>query len=437
MSNRADATVKTVILDDDPTGTQSAQHVRVLLDTSAKLIETELRTVDTLFLQTNSRAIDEASAVDLVRRIRDDTLRIARAQNYEVQFVLRGDSTLRGHVFAETEVFRGPDTLTVFAPAFPAGGRTTVDGVHLVHVHGHDVPAHETEYARDPVFGFSTGVLADYVAQRSTDPVVSISLPTIRANPDALTRVFTEAPRRAILVPDAQCDSDISAIATAVAAARHHGRDIVVRCAAPLAAALGAVSSTGLLPLPVLTMSQPTLLVCGSHTTGATQQLAALTARFGHPVTVNTTKALLDPDAAGESAARGLLDQLRNNGLAILSSERTRHDEHNSLDHGEKVMAALVAAVRKIAPHAGVVVAKGGITSAEVARGALCAQSGTVLGQIAAGVSAWRLDLPNNRSAVYIVVPGNVGDESTLVHALTAVGFDGETDDHVGASARS
>ncbi|MET0703639.1 MAG: four-carbon acid sugar kinase family protein, partial [Mycobacterium sp.] len=331
--------MKTVILDDDPTGTQSSQHVRVLLDTSAKLIEAELRTVDTLFLQTNSRAIDEASAVSLVRRIRDDTLRFARAQNYEVQFVLRGDSTLRGHVFAETEVFRGPDTLMVFVPAFPAGGRTTVDGVHLVHIHGHDVPAHETEYARDPVFGFSSGVLTDYVGQRSTDPVVAISLPTVRGDRHNLARVFAEAPRRAILVPDAQCDSDISAIAAAVATARQHGRDIVVRCAAPLAAALGGVTSTGLLPLPVLTMSQPTLLVCGSHTTGATRQLAAVSARFGHPVHVNTTEALLDPAAAGASAASELLEQLRTGGLAILSSERMRRDEHNSLDHGEKVMA--------------------------------------------------------------------------------------------------
>lgn len=415
--------MKTVILDDDPTGTQSAQHVRVLLDTSAELIEAELRTVDTLFLQTNSRAIDEAAAVNLVRRIRDDVLRISHAQRDGIQFVLRGDSTLRGHVFAETEVFRGSDTLMVFVPAFPAGGRTTVDGVHLVRVNGHDVPAHETEYARDPVFGFNTGVLADYIAQRSTDPVVSLRLPTVRGSQDALVAAFAEAPRRAIIVPDARTDRDVAAIAAATAAARERGRDIVVRCAAPLAAALGEVSSSGLLPLPVLGAPQPTLLVCGSHTSGATQQLAAVTARFGDPVYVSTEAALVDPAAAGRLAAEQVLNQLNSSGLGILSSERIRRDEHDSLDHGEKVMTALITAVRTASPHVGVVVAKGGITSAEVARQGLHSRSGTVLGQIAAGVSAWRLDLTENRSAHYIVVPGNVGDESTLLHALSAVGF--------------
>jgi uncharacterized protein YgbK (DUF1537 family) len=420
---RHPTTVKTVILDDDPTGTQSSQHVRVLLDTAAELIETELRTVDTLFLQTNSRAIDEGAAVNLVRRIRHDTLRVAHALGHDVQFVLRGDSTLRGHVFAETEVFRGPDTLMLFVPAFPAGGRTTVGGVHQVRVDGHDVPAHQTEYARDPVFGFRTGVLADYVAQRSADPVVSVGLATVRGDREGLIEVFTTAPRRAVIVPDAQTDGDIGAIAAATIAARHRGREIVVRCAAPLAATLGAVSSSGFLPLPVLPSPQPTVLVCGSHTTGATRQLAAVTAVFGDPVSVDTDQAMADPTAAGRAAAAHLLDRLRRSGLAILSSERVRRDHHNSLDHGEKIMAALTEAVRLVSPHVGVVVAKGGITSAEVAKSGLRSRSGTVLGQIAAGVSAWQLDVAGSRTAVYIVVPGNVGDDATLLHALAAVGF--------------
>ena len=415
--------MKTVILDDDPTGTQCAQHVRVLLDPTAKRIETEMRSVDTLFVQTNTRAVGEDAAVDLVRRIRKDTLRICRALGQEVQFVLRGDSTLRGHVFAETEVFRGADSLMAFVPAFPAGGRTTVDGVHLVRVNGDDVPAHQTEYARDPVFGFTTGVLADYVAQRSTDHVVTVDLPTVRGNPADLADAFTAAPRRAVIVPDVQNDRDIDAIAAAIVAARNRGRDVVVRCAAPLAAALGGVSSRGSLPLPLLESPQRTLVVCGSHTSGATQQLAAVTAHFGEPVYVNTDEALVDAVGAGRTAAERVLKQLHDNEVAILSSERIRREAHHGLDHGREVMAALATAVRIASRHVGVVITKGGITSAEVARHGLGSGSGTVLGQIATGVSAWRLDVADDGTVLYVVVPGNVGDESTLLHALSAVGF--------------
>ena len=59
------------------------------------------------------------------------------------------DSTLRGHVAAEVRAAwagsRRP--AVVIAPAFPAEGRVTVEGIQ--HVRG--VPVHESDYARDPV----------------------------------------------------------------------------------------------------------------------------------------------------------------------------------------------------------------------------------------------------------------------------------------------
>ena len=135
----------------------------MLLESDADLLTEALRQADSVYVQTNSRALDEATAVALIRRIRADGEEAAGRLGDEVRFVLRGDSTLRGHVFAETEVFLDGDAVMLFVPAFPDGGRTTRDGVHLVRVDGVEVPAHESEYADDPAFGFSTGVLVDYV----------------------------------------------------------------------------------------------------------------------------------------------------------------------------------------------------------------------------------------------------------------------------------
>ena len=144
--------MKTIVLDDDPTGTQSASGVVVLLEYDEELIRSALERADAVYVQTNSRAIDEEQAIALVRRVREASERAAAALGEDVPFVLRGDSTLRGPVFAETEQFLGPDAVIVFCPAFPAGGRTPIDGVHLVQIGDEVLPAHETEYADDPVF---------------------------------------------------------------------------------------------------------------------------------------------------------------------------------------------------------------------------------------------------------------------------------------------
>jgi len=71
------------------------------------------------------------------------------------------DSTLRGHVSLELEAsFRASGRKTlVFAPAFPAAGRTTVDGIQLVD----GVPVSETAYGRDPVHPALHSALADLV----------------------------------------------------------------------------------------------------------------------------------------------------------------------------------------------------------------------------------------------------------------------------------
>ena len=71
--------MKTIVLDDDPTGTQSASDVAVLLESSADLLTAALSTDDGVYVQTNSRAISETDAVALVRQVRDDGLAAARA----------------------------------------------------------------------------------------------------------------------------------------------------------------------------------------------------------------------------------------------------------------------------------------------------------------------------------------------------------------------
>lgn len=411
--------MKTIVLDDDPTGTQSATGVTVLFETDVDLLTQALQEADSVYVQTNSRALPREEAVALVGRIKADGEAAAQRLGDQVRFVLRGDSTLRGHVFAESEVFLDDDAVMLFVPAFPDGGRTTRGGVHYVRVGDHDLPAHESEYAQDPVFGFSTGVLVDYVAEKSGRLGIPVALERVREG--ELVRILAEAPASAVVLPDVVNSGDVSAIARAVDAVTSGGRRVVVRSAAPLAAELGGVTSKGLLPTPLVDRPERVLLVCGSHTIGASAQLAQIAEAWGAPAVVDTARALDAPTDAGLEAADAARLAFAGSPVTILATERERSSQHNTLSHGERVMAALTTAVACLLPEVSVVVAKGGITSAEVARTGIGATSAVVLGQVLPGVSVWRMSARDGREVLYVVVPGNVGGPDTLTNVIEAL----------------
>jgi uncharacterized protein YgbK (DUF1537 family) len=413
------ALVKTVVLDDDPTGTQSASGVTVVLEPDHILLEAALRDADSVYVLTNSRAVDEQAARALVTRIRDLSEEIVARLGEQVQFVLRGDSTLRGHVFAESEVFLDDDAVLLFVPAFPAGGRVTIGGVHYVTVDGHRVPAADTEFAADPVFPFRTSVLVDYVAEKSGRAAVGLELAAVRAG--ELSSLLIDARPGSVVVPDAEDDDDIRMIAGAVTEARAAGRTIVVRSASPLAAVLAGVASTGLLATPLLSAPVPTLVVCGSHTAAASAQLDEIADRHRGVLLIDTAVALTDPSRAGTEAGAAAAERLTADGVAVITSERARAADHNTLGHGERVMTALTTAAATALPFAGVVVAKGGITSADVARIGLGITTAVVLGQVLHGVSVWRGTVRDGRELLYVVVPGNVGGADTLSRVLDAL----------------
>ena len=411
--------MKTIVLDDDPTGTQSASDVVVLLESSAALIAEALRDADSVYLLTNSRAIPEPDAIALMHEIRADAAAASAELGEDIQFVLRGDSTLRGHVFAESLVFADEASIIVFVPAFPDGGRTTEGGIHFITQGDTRVPAHETEFADDPVFPFSTAVLVDYVAEKSGRAATSIALADVRAG--AAADALLSAPAGTVVLPDAVTNDDVRLIARGIEAARAAGANVVVRSASPLAAALAGVESDGLLTLPLVASPVPTLLVCGSHTAGATAQLDRLLDRWGEPVVIPTANAFEDPIETGMAIADAAAVVLAARAFTVVTTERERRADHNTLEHGRLVMESLTTSVRALLPSVDVVVSKGGITSADVARVGLGATSATVLGQVLPGVSVWRLVAADDRELLYVVVPGNVGQADTLERVLSAL----------------
>ena len=86
-----------IVLDDDPTGTQTVRDLPVLTEWDGERIGRHLAAgAAAVFLSTNSRALDEADAVTVTR----DAVLAARAASERtgrpISVVSRSDSTLRG-----------------------------------------------------------------------------------------------------------------------------------------------------------------------------------------------------------------------------------------------------------------------------------------------------------------------------------------------------
>jgi uncharacterized protein YgbK (DUF1537 family) len=89
---------------------------------------------------------------------------------------------------------------------------------------------------------------------------------------------------------------------------------------------------------------------------------------------------------------------------------------------GQRVSAGLVQIVAGLSTQPAYLVAKGGITSSDVATRALNVRRAWVAGQILPGVPVWRTgDESRYPNMAYIVFPGNVGDDNSLVSIVKSL----------------
>lgn len=171
-----------VVLDDDPTGTQSVANLPVLTRWESEDLAGAFATgAPAVYVLTNTRSLDEAEAARRNREVVAVALAAAADAGKHVTFVSRGDSTLRGHFPLETDVLaaeivaHGGDApaLTLLIPAFPDAGRITVDSVHYWVTGDEATPVGETPFAEDATFGFASSDLRDWVAEKTEGRIPS------------------------------------------------------------------------------------------------------------------------------------------------------------------------------------------------------------------------------------------------------------------------
>ena len=129
-----------------------------------------------------------------------------------------------------------------------------------------------------------------------------------------------------------------------------------------------------------------------------------------------------DPQAFIAPIVEALTSILSNQEHAVVYTSRglvSGQDGESSLSIGQRVSQCLVDITRKLPVVPRFVIAKGGITSSDLATGALAIKRARVLGQILPGIPVWQPDSSSRYpGGTYVVFPGNVGDDSALLRAV-------------------
>lgn len=432
---------KVVVLDDDPTGTQTVHGIPVLTEWSVEALRTELANdLPACFLLTNSRSLPLAAAQALNATIGRNLQEAARAVASRFVVVSRSDSTLRGHFPGEVEALA--ETLAqdfdawLLIPFFQEGGRYTIDNIHYVAEGEWLVPAADTEFARDAVFGYQASDLRQWVEEKTAgriaaQSVASVSLEDIRrGGPTQVTARLMALTHGCVCIVNAASQRDLEVFVQGLLEAEAHGRHFLYRTAASFVPVCADIAPRALLAPAELALPESGggLIIVGSHVPRTSGQLAALRSQPGIvSVEVHVPALLTEAQHAAEVArvTHAIEQGLRGHTDVVLFTSRTLvtgTDAASNLAIGQQVSAGLMAVMRTLATRPRYVLAKGGITSSDIATQGLGVKRALVLGQLLPGVPVWQLGAETRYPGLgYIVFPGNVGGPQALAEVVTAL----------------
>jgi uncharacterized protein YgbK (DUF1537 family) len=426
---------KIVVLDDDPTGTQTVHGIPVLTTWTGEAIGEALESDGSAFyILTNSRSLAAPEAEAINRCIGERLRRHSEDAGVALELVSRSDSTLRGHfpreVTALLDGFGAGSLPCLLVPFFFEGGRLTVGDTHYVGEGDRLIPAAQTAYAEDAAFGYRHSNLRRWVEEKTggqipMERVASVSIETIRkGGPPAVAEILSGLEPGGYCVVNAASYRDLEVVVAGLLDAEDGGSRFIFRTAASFVRVRAGIRPRGLVDAGELTAPTESggLFVVGSYVPKTTDQLSALLSQTAVSAVEIEVERLLDDDTAALEIARATAAlrrvMARSEDAVLFTSRRlvAGNNANQSLDIGRRVSQALISVLRRLAVQPRYLVAKGGITSSDVATKGLDVRKAMVMGQVLPGVPVWKLG-PEARfpGMAYIVFPGNVGETDALV----------------------
>jgi uncharacterized protein YgbK (DUF1537 family) len=281
--------------------------------------------------------------------------------------------------------------------------------------------------------------------------VPSISIETIRCGgPARVCEELMALGGGRVCVVNIASGRDLLVFVLGLLQAEAMGKRFLYRTAASFAAARAGIASRPVLAREELSSDGPTpnpsaggeprssppgrgegwvsgggLVVVGSYVPTSSEQLRHLLASGStENVEVNVRAVLAKESHAAEvrRASEALNAALMADRDSLLYTSRelvTGCDGPESLDICRRVSEAVLEILERITVRPRFVVAKGGITSSDVATRTLRVKRALVLGQILPGVPLWRLgDESRWPGLIYVSFPGNLGGATVLREVL-------------------
>ena len=426
-----------IVLDDDPTGTQTVHSLPVLTSWDESVLEEEFQRKSRCFyISTNTRSLPKPEVEELILSLCNSIRKVSEKMGINCLVISRGDSTLRGHypyeLIRQEEGLGRRGELHVLIPAFFEGGRYTVGDVHYVREGDQLIPVGNTPFAQDSSFGYQCSHLKEWVEEKNNgkleaSEVFSISIPGIRGKLDGLVNEIKRIPLESTVIVNAFSYGDLFRF---IWAFLRSGRTATFRTAASFVSAFLTLKPKELLMgEELLSPSQMGgLIVVGSHVPMTTQQLTYLCKHTSiHPIEMEVSKLLKEDNP--KRILLGLLREIEetlNSGQDVVLYTSRNHikgkNREDSLEIGRKISAWLVYLVESLDTQPAFLVAKGGITSSDTATQGLKVRRAWVMGQVMQGVPVWKLGPESKFPGLsYIIFPGNVGQEDSLNKLLEII----------------
>jgi uncharacterized protein YgbK (DUF1537 family) len=444
-----------LVLDDDPTGSQSVHGVEIVMMRETHPAEGDLEELEeiaralqdpgsTCFVLTNSRSLPEADAAAISFHFGRVAIELERRFAGPVSVVSRSDSTLRGHLLAEVQAIdegrraaggRGYDGV-LLVPAYLEAGRFTAADVQWARVGDDVLPVGRTEFAKDATFGYVNSDLRCLLEEKSggairASAVASVSLEDLRSGGCTHVAEVLGALRHGrFAVVNAADDSDLEIAALGVVRAEEDGASLLVRSGPSFVAALAGVEPVAPLGAKdIWPAGRPAghgIVVVGSHVALTNRQVEALVDRGDVVTIVVDCDAIVDSGSSGavvEACASAARDALKSKDVLLITSRTLRiADGEANLTIGREIATAVAAIVRNtLSAGPAWLVAKGGVTSHSVLTRGLGLRRAEVVGQLFAGFVSLFRPLEADTEALEmpcVVFAGNVGDDGALADVV-------------------
>jgi len=446
--------MKIIIIDDDPTGSQTVNGCNLLLKWDYETLLQGLKgSSNLLFILANTRSLSEKDVKTRLKEICSSLKEImnnALFAQEEFVVITRGDSTLRGHNFIEPYIINqllGPFDATFYIPAFLEGNRTTVNGNHFVD----NIPINETIFSKDAIFSFNTSNVKELILEQSNhqldfNHIENIFIKDFELSEtnqsNKLYEYIEKLNNNKKVIVDIMNYSQLDEFSRIVKSLLKK-KKFLFRSAASFISSLSSVKQSkkdhGYFSLLRRKDNNDKalagLIVIGSYIELTTLQLnKVLEISLCKPIEINVLKLytffkLEDNLNQINSFKKLILNTIRQNlrqdfvPVLFTSREIVSPRDNNDLIEFQHFLSVFIAElVSAIKNEIGYLISKGGITTNTIISKGLGADSVYLEGQILPGISLVTFNLLKQKGKLPIVTfPGNIGDHMSLVKSLEII----------------